>query len=134
MSENMAPVRKPLRVVLVGHCGPDSGMLKSVLSRVLPACDVVRADDEQTALDEVTRADLLLVNRQLDGDFSSQGGVELIHELVGVPARKAAIMLVSNFEDAQQAAVAEGAAMGFGKARAGSADAAERIRAAVAGR
>lgn len=111
-------------------------MLKTVVSRIFPACEVVRVNDEQTALDEVKRSDLLLINRQMDGDFPgvSGGGINLIRELLGVPGRKAALMLISNFEDAQQEAVGVGAAPGFGKARAGSAEAAERMRAAVSAR
>lgn len=133
MSSASRPVDTPIRVALIGHCVPDSGMLKTVVSRIFPACEVVRVNDEQTALDEVARSDLLLVNRQMDGDFPgvSGAGIELIRELLGVPGRKAALMLVSNFEDAQKEAIAVGAAPGFGKAKAGSAEAAERMRAAV---
>ena len=136
MSSASGPVNTPIRVALIGHCVPDSGMLKTVVSRIFPACEVVRVNDEQTALDEVKRSDLLLINRQMDGDFPgvSGGGINLIRELLGVPGRKAALMLISNFEDAQQEAVGVGAAPGFGKARAGSAEAAERMRAAVSAR
>lgn len=136
MSSASGPVNTPIRVALIGHCVPDSGMLKTVVSRIFPACEVVRVNDEQTALDEVKRSDLLLINRQMDGDFPgvSGGGINLIRELLGVPGRKAALMLISNFEDAQQEAVGVGAAPGFGKVRAGSAEAAERMRAAVSAR
>ena len=136
MSFVNGPVNTPIRVALIGHCVPDSGMLKSVVSRIFPACEVVRVNDEQTALDEVKRSDLLLINRQMDGDFPgvSGMGINLIRELRGVPERKAALILVSNFEDAQQEAVGIGAAPGFGKAKAGSAEAAERMRAAVEAR
>lgn len=125
------PVHTPIRVALIGHCVADSGMLKSVASRVFPACEVVRVNDEPTAIDEAKRSDLLLVNRQMDGEFNAPSGIELIRELLGVPGRKAALMLVSNFDDAQKEAVGVGAAPGFGKAKAGSAEAAERMRAAV---
>ena len=61
------------------------------------------------------RFDLVLVNRVLDLDESS--GLDLIRTLMGdgdlgdVP-----VMLVSNYPDAQDAAVELGASRGFGKA------------------
>ena len=61
--------------------------------------------------------DLLLLNRQLDYGFDEDEGVALIRKLrPHYPNVK--MMLVSNYPDAQAAAVAEGAAAGLRQARA----------------
>lgn len=77
------------------------------------------------------KADLLLVNRKLDGDFDTGSGLDLIRVLMALPQGRAAIMLVSNHADAQSQAEALGAAPGFGKAKAGAPEAAQRMRTAV---
>lgn len=117
------------RVLDVGQCGFDHGTIAGYLGRAFGA-EVDRAD----TLDETREAlgrgrfDLVLVNRVLDLDGSS--GLELIRALKeagvmgGVP-----VMLVSNYADAQQAAVALGASPGFGKAELESSRTRERLRA-----
>lgn len=75
--------------------------------------------------------DLLLLNRQLDYGFDETEGVELIQKLRKLyPQVKT--MLVSNYPDAQAAAVAAGALPGFGKRELGSPRVAELIREALA--
>jgi len=119
------------RIALVGHCGPDSWMLKGVVQRAFPGGEVVMVDDAATTRSEAARADLLLINRQLDGDFESCSGLDLIREMMAMKGRKAAVMLVSNFAEAQAQAVALGAVMGFGKSKAGGTAAAAAMREAV---
>jgi hypothetical protein len=64
-------------------------------------------------------ATLLLINRTLDGGFDEEQGVELVRKLkTSYPAVKT--MLISNYADAQSAAVAAGALEGFGKSEIGS--------------
>ncbi len=121
----------PKRVALIGHCGPDSWMLKGAAGRALPGATIAMVNDQRTTLEAVTTADLLLVNRVLDGDFDSDSGLDLIKRLQAVPGRKAAVMLISNFPEAQREAVELGATKGFGKANAGSPGAAELMRAAA---
>jgi hypothetical protein len=90
--------------------------------------DVDRAALPGEALGKLRETDyaLVLVNRKLDADYSD--GMDIIRavkkdeSLCAVPA-----MLVSNYADAQQAAVSEGAENGFGKAELGSADVIERL-------
>lgn len=127
--------QRAVRIALVGHCGPDSFALRSAAGRTVPGVRVVFANDARAVDTELGVSDLLLVNRVLDGEFESSEGVELIRELVARPAqnggRKAAVMLVSNFADAQQEAVAAGARPGFGKKEMNSERARELIRAAV---
>ncbi len=117
----------PTRVALVGHCGFDSGSLRNLAQQAWPdaTVDMVnRADDLDNYRDGST---LLLVNRALDGRFTAGTGVDLIRELAAGddPPR---LMLVSNYPDAQAAAVAAGAKPGFGKNELGRPDLVERLR------
>lgn len=118
-------------VVLVGHCGPDSWMLKSVVGRALPGAEVAMVNAAASAQAHAEKSDLLLVNRRLNGDFDTGSGLDLIRVLLALPRRRAAIMLVSDRAEAQAQAEALGAAPGFGKAKAGAPEAAQRMRAAV---
>lgn len=119
------------KVALVGHCGPDSSFLKIAVSRAAGQAKVVSADDAgslQRLLDD--GVDLLLLNRQLDFGFDEGEGVEVIRNLrPKYPHVK--MMLVSNYPDAQAAAVAEGALPGFGKREVNSPKVAEMIRSAL---
>lgn len=119
------------RIALVGHCGFDSGSLIRFASDAAPDAEVVRINDQQ-ALDEVARADtLLLVNRVLDGRFNVGGsGIELIKSMAG-QADAPATMLVSNYADAQQEAVAAGAMPGFGKSQIADQAVRERVASAI---
>ena len=109
------------KVVLVGHCGADSSYLRiAVVSAGVAGAAVVAADDQE-ALEVALQngAELVLINRVLDWGFDEQEGVALLARLRHThPLVK--IMLVSNYPDAQQAAVAAGALPGFGKREIGS--------------
>jgi len=119
------------RIALVGHCGPDSWMLKSVAQRAFPGGEVVMVQDDASARSEAARADLLLINRKLDGEFPTGSGLDLIGELIPMKGRRAAVMLVGNHADAQAVAVELGAILGFGKANAGTPEAAQAMRVAA---
>jgi len=111
-SDSSNPVKK---VVLVGHCGPDSSYLRIAVSKAGRDVTVLSADDS----DQLKRlldggVDLLLFNRKLDFGFDEQEGIALIRQLrLKYPAVKT--MLVSNYPEAQEAAVRAGALLGFGK-------------------
>jgi hypothetical protein len=113
--------REITSIVLVGHCSPDAGMLKSAVGRVLPGRSYERVNDERELVRHRTRNALWLVNRALDGAFPSfADGVELIERERALRERAQSapgpvLMLISNFEDAQAAAMARGAVRGFGK-------------------
>ena len=119
-------------VLLVGHCGPDSYALKSAVGRFVPGANVEFVHDQRTLEKKLSSADLVLVNRVLDGAFSEEGGVELIGALA--PASKARFLLISNYPEAQVAAVQAGAAPGFGKAEMNAPAAKERLLGALAAR
>ena len=119
------------KVVLVGHCGPDSSFLRMAVSSAERGITVSMADDSQelkAALDG--GADLVLLNRELGWGFDTPLGVDVI-KLLGrsYPATK--FMLVSNYPEAQAAAVAAGAVPGFGKREIGQPRVAQLIRDAL---
>ena len=114
--------------MLVGHCGPDAIMLKTVVQRALPDANVELINDHD-ALDASLAGDVvLLVNRELDGDFrTGTGGIDLIRHLTE-SAITAPMLLVSNFEDAQAQAEAAGAMPGFGKSDLYHDDTTQRLK------
>jgi len=115
------------RVALVGHCGADRSYLHIAVASASRGIEIVSADDEQSlnrVLDE--GVDLILFNRILDYGFREDEGVEMIRRLRAAYP-KVKMMLVSNFADAQQAAIAAGAVPGFGKREIGS----ERMKQAL---
>ena len=119
------------KVALVGHCGPDSSFLRIAVSRAHKEVQVLMIDDDRDlkrSLDD--GVDLLLLNRQLDFGFDEQEGVALIRRIrANYPHVKT--MLVSNYPDAQAAAVAEGALPGFGKREVNTPRVAELLREAL---
>ena len=119
------------KVALIGHCGPDSSFLRMAVSKADRGIKVLAADSEeelQRLLDE--GVDLLLVNRELLG-FDDPEGVAAIRRLrVEHPNVKS--MLVSNYPEAQAAAMAAGALPGFGKRELGTPRVPELVRQALA--
>lgn len=103
------------RVLDVGNCSLDHGNITAMLQREFSA-DVVQThlpDDTLAALKK-GKFDLVLINRKLDADYSD--GMEILTaikqdpQLAGVP-----VMLITNYPEHQDAAVAAGAVRGFGK-------------------
>ena len=121
----------PKKIALVGHCGPDSSYLRIAVSKAERDATVLMIDDDsdlKRALDD--GVDLLLLNRQLDYGFDEREGVALIRKLrANYPGVKT--MLVSNYPEAQAAAVAEGALPGFGKREIGTPRVNELLRSAL---
>lgn len=83
------------------------------------AIDRVMFVDEALASLRQAKYDLVLVNRLIFADGSD--GMALVRAMHGGVAQNTPVMLVSNFEEAQQAAVSVGAVRGFGKASLGTA-------------
>lgn len=105
--------------VLVGHCGADSYSLSHAVSRAVPGSKVIAADDVPSLDAALASPAVLLVNRVLDGSFATDSGVDLIASLASRHP-KPTMLLISNYADAQAAAVAAGACPGFGKSQLGS--------------
>ncbi len=114
-------------VVLVGHCGPDMFMLKTAVGRALPEATIVSVNDVDALSEYRTSETLLLVNRELDGRFHSQSGIDLISE-IAQQKDGAVTILISNLQDAQAQAVAAGAKHGFGKSQLYEESTAEILR------
>jgi two-component system, chemotaxis family, chemotaxis protein CheY len=120
------------KIALVGHCGPDSSYLRMAVSSADRSAQVLAADDA-SELNKVLEqgVDLLLLNREMPYGFDEQEGVGLIRKLRSThPTVKT--MLVSNYPEAQAAAIAAGAMPGFGKREIGSKRVLEAIREALA--
>ena len=103
------------RVLDIGQCGPDHSTIRAYLTRNFD-CEVVQVDDEAGALAALRGGafDLVLVNRKLDIDYSD--GIEVIRALKTDPAGASVpVMLVTNYPEHQDAAIAAGAIRGFGK-------------------
>jgi hypothetical protein len=120
------------KVVLVGHCGPDSSYLRLAVSRAEPGVQILSADDDQSLMKVLQQgADLILFNRQLDYGFEDSEGVAVIQKLSRhYPSTR--MMLISNFPDAQEAALKAGAVSGFGKRDIGSPRATQLLKDALA--
>jgi CheY-like chemotaxis protein len=105
----------PKRVLDVGNCVPDHAAIRSLLERTF-AAEVTQThgpEDTLAALQE-RPFDLVLVNRKLDQDY--RDGLDVIKSIKADAAlAKTPVMLITNYEDHQAAAVAAGAEPGFGK-------------------
>jgi len=105
----------PKRVLDVGNCGVDHSAIRGMLERTFRA-EVVQADGADDALAALRNEsfDLVLVNRKLDQDYSD--GLEIIKQIKADQKLSAVpCMLITNYADQQQEAVAAGAEYGFGK-------------------
>jgi two-component system chemotaxis response regulator CheY len=105
----------PKRVLDVGNCSMDHGAIRSMLERQFHA-SVTQTHGPEDTLELLGREtfDLVLINRKLDRDYSD--GLDILNaikaddRLAAVP-----VMLITNYPEHQQTAVAAGAEYGFGK-------------------
>src|SRR4051794_8804899 len=119
------------KVISLGQCGVDHGSISRLLKGSLGA-DVVGVHTFDEARQQLRRGNvaLLLVNRILDA--TGENGLDFIRdlkadaELASVP-----VMMVSNYPEAQQQAVALGALPGFGKNSLGRPETMKTLRAAL---
>ncbi len=122
-------------VLLVGHCGFDSGGLERAVQSAAPDARVEGVNSRKALEAKLGEASLLLINRKLDGSFGVPmgehgDGVELVRELTTNESAPACIV-ISNFPEAQQAAEEAGALPGFGKKDVRAESAAQSIREAL---
>lgn len=119
------------RVLDVGQCNPDHASLTRFLTGHF---DV---EIERTALADETLErlrneafDLVLINRKLDADYSD--GMEILRSIKQDEKLKSLpVILVSNYADAQAAAIAAGAEPGFGKAELSDPATVEKVAAVL---
>ncbi len=103
------------RVLDVGNCGYDHAKISQLLEREFGA-EVVTADTASETLERLAREtfNLVLVNRKLDHDYSD--GIEIIKLIKDHPEFSAVpVMMITNYPEHQEQAVAAGALYGFGK-------------------
>jgi len=103
------------RVIDVGNCVPDHAAIRRLIESNLDA-HVAQAHDLKDTLRELERepAALVLVNRKLDLDYSD--GMAIIRHLKSSAQWSATpLMLISNYLEYQNEAVAAGCEPGFGK-------------------
>ncbi|GAC1475492.1 MAG: response regulator [Isosphaeraceae bacterium] len=120
------------KVLSVGQCGFDHGTIVRQLGKAFGA-EVVGAGTFSEAVHVLRSApfDLILVNRISDEDGSS--GIDLIRTLKSDPSLKSlAVMLVSNYAEAQQEAESLGALPGFGKGEINTPETRERLQKVLA--
>lgn len=128
MTDSMTP-REVKRVLSVGQCGYDDSRIGALVREVLGAF-LDRAGDGAEALKMLGEKSyaLVLANRQFDRGGS---GLELISRMksdgVSIP-----VMLVSDYPEAQAAAMEAGAKMGFGKSALSREGTKDVLRAALA--
>ncbi len=118
-------------ILLVGHCAADFAALQRWLEKHFQAV-VASCDSISQALSRVQSGgvDLLLINRVFE--FTGEQGQELLRQLPRQNgSSRVEAMLISNFPEAQKAAVEIGARPGFGKSQLHSTEALAALRAAL---
>jgi two-component system, chemotaxis family, chemotaxis protein CheY len=103
------------RVLSIGQCSVDHAAISSLVKGQFGA-EIVSADSGDEAIAALGRGkfDLVMVNRKLDADYSD--GLDVIRRIKADPNFSATpCMLVTNYAEHQETAVAAGAEPGFGK-------------------
>jgi CheY-like chemotaxis protein len=103
------------RVLDVGQCGPDHAAIRRYLTSHFDV-EIVQTHGLADTLTELRAGhfDLVLINRKLDADYSD--GIEILREIkAAAEIAHVPVMLVTNYPEHQEAAVAAGAHRGFGK-------------------
>ncbi|MEX2138141.1 MAG: response regulator [Pirellulales bacterium] len=116
------------RVLDVGNCVPDHAAIRGLIERSFDA-QVAQAHDLAGAVAELQKqpADLVLVNRKLDLDYSD--GMAVVRHLKADPQWSATpVMLITNFPEYQVEAVNSGAEPGFGKQELRTNETLEKLR------
>lgn len=120
------------RVLDVGQCGPDHATIRNYLTANFD-CEVVQTHGLADTLNELKAGEyhLVLVNRKLDANYSD--GIEILRaikadrETADVP-----VMIVTNYPEHQDAAIAAGAHRGFGKLEYDRPETREKLAAVLA--
>jgi len=121
------------KVLSIGQCRPDSAAIQYYLQSTFGSV-VITADTADAAMRllQDQRFDLVLINRILDADYSS--GMDILKSIrLNEAWDTLPVMLVSNYPEWQQAAIAAGALPGFGKAQLNRAETREKLSAVLGG-
>lgn len=102
-------------VVDCGNCGPDFHSIRQFITSHFDAV-VVQTHGVEDTLKVLRERDIALVtvNRKLDRDYSD--GIEVVKMIkADQQAGETPVMLITNYEEHQQAAMEAGCVRGFGK-------------------
>ncbi len=105
----------PKRVLDVGNCAPDFAAITRLLTSNFD-CQIDQAHSPEDALSKLRAGEyaLVTINRKLDRDYTD--GVEILKAIkADADICEVPVMLITNFDEHQDAAVALGAERGFGK-------------------
>jgi len=102
-------------VLSIGQCSADHASISRLLQTKFQAF-IKTADSIEEAVKHSHNSsiDLILVNRIFD--LTGEEGLNFIRDHLAGPAKLIPVILISNYADAQESAVALGARRGFGKA------------------
>lgn len=103
------------RVLDVGQCGPDHATIRRYLTNHFDV-EITQTHGLSDTLNELRTSafDLVLINRKLDADYSD--GIEILRSIKGAAEiAHVPVMIITNYPDHQDTAVAAGAHRGFGK-------------------
>ncbi|MCG8585166.1 MAG: response regulator [Pirellulales bacterium] len=119
----------PKRVLDVGQCAPDHASIRRLVESHFNA-EVVQThglDDTLAALRD-EQFDLVLINRKLDRDYSD--GIEILKQIkADADLAHLPVMLITNFDEHHDIAVAAGGERGFGKAELDRSETREKLAA-----
>ena len=119
-----------MTILSVGNCSFDHGQLQQLISTVAPDATLLAADTADAALAALDdKCQLVLVNRVFDR--TGESGLSLIERIAGEHPNLP-VMLISNYADAQQKAIAAGALPGFGKSQMRDPEVADNLRETLA--
>jgi CheY-like chemotaxis protein len=122
----------PKRVLDVGNCGPDHAAIRRFFAANFDGVEVEQAAacDDALSLLRHSQFDLVLINRKLDEDYSD--GIEVLRAIRQHPEFAAVpVMMITNYPEHQEAAIAAGAIRGFGKLEFGDLATKEKVATAL---
>ena len=105
----------PKRLLDVGNCVPDHASIRALVTGNFKA-EVMQAHGPEDTLEQLRKQpfDLVLINRKLDRDYTD--GIEILRQIKADPDLvETPVMLITNYAEHQEQAVAAGAEYGFGK-------------------
>ncbi len=116
-------------ILVVGNCYPDNFTFDNWFNQHFDV-EFLKAANRHQALEVLAESapELVLINRVFDADGGC--GISLVRE-IKESTPDCRVMLISNFADAQEKAVANGALDGFGKAELNSVTTISKVRAAL---
>lgn len=119
------------KVLDVGNCGPDYNAIKRTLgSKYDVQLYQAHGPDDCLKLMREHEFALVMINRKLDQDYSD--GIEILKQIKTDAALSSVpVMLITNYEEHQQASIAAGGIRGFGKLELDKPETHERLSAVL---